>query len=87
MPLAKAGVNAVLTGHVHAPFALPYPGGGGHTWAIGASTLSIRERGSPIGFNCIEVDDAIVRITALAWTGSHYETWRTWSIDRRPKPA
>ena len=85
--LADGGVDLVLTGHVHAPFALPYPGGDGHTWAVGASTLSVRERGSPIGFNCIEVDEDIVRISALAWSGSHFETWRTWSIDRRPKPA
>lgn len=82
--LSEAKVDLVLTGHVHAPFALPYPGGDGRTWAIGASTLSVRERGAPIGFNCIEVEDDVVRVTALAWTGSHFEAWRTWSIDRRP---
>lgn len=85
--LSEARVDLVLTGHVHAPFALPYPGGDGRTWAVGASTLSIRERGAPIGFNCIEVEDEVVRVTALAWTGSHFEPWRTWSIDRRPEPA
>ena len=85
--LSDAGVDLVLTGHVHAPFALPYPGGDGRTWAVGASTLSTRERGAPIGFNCIEIEDDIVRVTALAWTGSHFEPWRTWSIDRRPVPA
>ena len=85
--LSQGGVDLVLTGHVHAPFVLPYPGGDGHTWAVGASTLSIRERDAPIGFNCIEVDEAIIRVTALAWTGSHFETWRTWSIDRRPARA
>jgi 3',5'-cyclic AMP phosphodiesterase CpdA len=85
--LSQGGVDLVLTGHVHAPFVLPYPGGDGHTWAVGASTLSIRERDAPIGFNCIEVDEAIIRVTALAWTGSHFETWRTWSIDRRPLKA
>jgi hypothetical protein len=74
-------------GAISAPFVLPYPGGDGHTWAVGASTLSIRERDAPIGFNCIEVDEAIIRVTALAWTGSHFETWRTWSIDRRPLKA
>jgi 3',5'-cyclic AMP phosphodiesterase CpdA len=85
--LAEGRVDLVLTGHVHAPFALPYPGGDGFTWAVGASTLSIRERGAPIGFNCIEVEGSLVRIAALAWTGSHFETWRTWSIDRRPPRA
>jgi len=82
--LSNARVDLVLTGHVHAPFALPYPGGDGRTWAIGASTLSVRERGAPIGFNCIEVEAEVVRVTALGWTGSHFDPWRTWSIDRRP---
>jgi 3',5'-cyclic AMP phosphodiesterase CpdA len=80
---SEARVDLVLTGHVHAPFALPYPGGDGKTWAVGASTLSIRERGAPIGFNCIQIDDDCVTVTAQAWTGSHFETWRTWTIDRR----
>jgi 3',5'-cyclic AMP phosphodiesterase CpdA len=80
---ARARVDLVLTGHVHAPFALPYPGGDGRTWAVGASTLSLRQRGVPIGFNWVEVTAATVRVTALAWTGSHFEPWRTWSIDRR----
>lgn len=87
LSLSNARVDLVLTGHVHAPFALPYPGGDGHTWAVGASTLSVRERGAPIGFNSIEVEDDIVRVAAMAWTGSHFEPWRTWSIDRRPAPG
>lgn len=81
---SEARVDLVLTGHVHAPFALPYPGGDGRTWAVGASTLSVRERGAPIGFNCIQVEDACVTVVAQAWTGSHFEPWRTWMIDRRP---
>lgn len=80
---SRGGVDLVLTGHVHAPFALPYPGGDGRTWAVGASTLSVRERGVPIGFNCIEVAPECVTVTALAWAGSHFEPWRTWRIDRR----
>lgn len=80
---ARGRVDLVLTGHVHAPFALPFPGGDGKTWAVGAGTLSTRERGAPIGFNCIEVAAATVTVTALAWTGSHFEPWRTWLIDRR----
>ena len=81
---SRGAVDLVLTGHVHAPFALPLPGGGGHTWAVGASTLSIRERGVPIGFNCIEVADDCVTVTALAWAGSHFVPWRSWRIVRRP---
>lgn len=80
---SEGQVDLILTGHVHAPFALPYPGGDGKTWAVGASTLSLRERGAPIGFNDIQVDLACVTVVAQAWTGSHFEPWRTWIIDRR----
>jgi predicted phosphodiesterase len=80
---AEAGVDLVLSGHIHAPFAWPYPFGDRRTYAVGAGTLSMRERGTPAGFNVIEVDEATMRIAALAWTGSHYEPYRTWSLDRR----
>lgn len=80
---AQAGVDLVLTGHVHAPFALPYPGGDGRTWAVGAGTLSVRERGVPPSFNCIEVEAECITCTALAWSGSRFDPWRTWRLDRR----
>ena len=80
---AEAGVDLVLSGHIHAPFTWPYPCGDGRTYAVGAGTLSIRERGVPPGFNVIDIDRAAIRIAALAWTGSHYEPYRTWSVDRR----
>lgn len=82
--LAAGQVDLVLSGHLHAPFALPYACGDGRTVAVGGSTLSIRERGVPIGFNRIEADGGCIRVTALAWTGSHFEAWRTWAFDRRP---
>lgn len=80
---ALAGADLVLSGHIHAPFALPYGYGDGRTYAVGAGTLSVRERGVAAGFNSIEVDEAEVRVTALAWTGSHFEPSRSWSLDRR----
>jgi 3',5'-cyclic AMP phosphodiesterase CpdA len=82
---AEGGVDLVLSGHLHAPFALTYPYGDGRTLAVGGSTMSIRERGVPPGFNMIESDGDCIRVTALAWTGSHFEAWRTWAFDRRPK--
>ncbi|MDB5495577.1 MAG: 3,5-cyclic-nucleotide phosphodiesterase, partial [Phenylobacterium sp.] len=42
--LAEAKVDLVLSGHIHAPFAWPYPFGDGRTYAVGAGTLSVRER-------------------------------------------
>lgn len=81
---AKAGVDLVLSGHIHAPFAWAYPCADGRTYGVGAGTLSIRERGVPPGFNLVEIDETAIRVTALAWKGSHYEPFRTWSLDRRP---
>jgi predicted phosphodiesterase len=50
-------VDLVLSGHIHAPFTWAYPDGDGLTWAVGAGTLSVRERGVPPGFNVVEVED------------------------------
>lgn len=80
---AEAGVDLVLSGHIHAPFAWPYPHADGRTYAVGAGTLSVRERGAPPGFNVLELERAAIRIAALTWTGSHFEPYRTWSLDRR----
>jgi 3',5'-cyclic AMP phosphodiesterase CpdA len=80
---AEGGVDLVLSGHIHVPFAWPYPYADGRTYAVGAGTLSIRERGVPPSFNVVEIERAAIRVAALAWTGSHFEPYRTWSLDRR----
>jgi 3',5'-cyclic AMP phosphodiesterase CpdA len=82
---AEAEVDLVLSGHIHAPFAWPYPFGDGRTYAVGAGTLSTRERGAPPSFNVLDIERAAIRIAALGWTGSHFEPYRTWSVDRRPR--
>lgn len=79
----EARVDLVLSGHVHVPFAMPYPYADERTYAVGAGTLSVRERGFPPGFNLIDAERAAIRIAALSWTGSGYEPSRTWSLDRR----
>jgi 3',5'-cyclic AMP phosphodiesterase CpdA len=81
--LAHAGVDLILTGHLHLPFALPLPHGDGRTYAVGAGTLSRRTRGTPASFSIIEADEAEIRVTAQAWTGSHFEPYRTWGLPRR----
>ena len=80
---ALAGVDLVLSGHIHAPFVWPYPWGDGRTYAVGAGTLSVRERGVPPSFNVVEIEGSAIRVAALSWTGSHFEPYRTWSLDRR----
>lgn len=81
--LAEAGADLVLTGHIHSPFAMPFPYGDGQTLAVGAGTLSLRERGTPAGFNKIEVDDLEIRITALVWNEQNLAPWMTWAVPRR----
>ncbi len=81
--LARRGVDAILTGHVHTAFAHALPPEDKRTIAIGAATLSRRERGQPAGFNIIEWDEGCITVMAQGWTGSHFETIRTWALDRK----
>ena len=81
----KARVDLVLSGHIHAPFTWTYPCEDGRTHAVGAGTLSIRERGVPPSFNILDIEESEVRISALGWTGSRFEPTRTWSLDLRPR--
>ncbi len=68
---------------MHIPFAHPLAFGDGKTYAVGAGTLSVRQRGSPPGFNLIEADAETLTVTALGWTGAHLEPQRTWALPRR----
>jgi hypothetical protein len=80
---SESRVDLVLSGHVHAPFALPYPFADARTYAVGCGTLSVRERGVAASFNLIEADAEAIRVKALAWSGQRFEAYRTWSLDRR----
>jgi 3',5'-cyclic AMP phosphodiesterase CpdA len=84
--LAEAKADLVLTGHIHSPFMMPLPFGDGQTQAVGAGTLSVRERGAPAGFNMIEIDELEIRTEALAWNGHALAPWMTWAAPRR-RPA
>lgn len=55
--LAKAGVAAVLTGHVHDPFDIVQDVDGYELRMIGAGTLSERTREMPPSFNEIRIED------------------------------
>ncbi|MFZ1743292.1 MAG: metallophosphoesterase [Pontixanthobacter sp.] len=51
--LAEAGVEAVLTGHVHVPFDLARASGNRSVRMVGAGTLSTRLRGAEPGYNVV----------------------------------
>ncbi len=81
--LAEGGVDAILTGHVHNPFAVPLACADGKTYAIGAGTLSQRVRGTPPSFNQLCTSEDTLTVEAMGWTGSHFEPYRTWALPRR----
>ena len=85
--LAAQGVDLILTGHVHNPFAVPLPFGDHLTYAVGAGTLSKRLRGVPASFNLIDVQPDAVQVEALAWVRSRFEPYRTWELPRRRRSA
>ena len=81
--LAEAGVDLILTGHLHMPFARALPIGAGRTYAVGTGTLSLRTRGSPALYTSIEADEEVLTVTAMGWAGAHFEPYRTWALPRR----
>jgi 3',5'-cyclic AMP phosphodiesterase CpdA len=84
---ADAGVDLVMTGHVHVPFALPIHLGDKCSYAVGAGTLSLRLRGTPPGFNVVEWDARELKVQAMGWTGARFEADRSWSLSRRGAEA
>ena len=80
---AEAGVDLIMTGHVHVPFAMPIPLADRCSYAVGCGTLSHRERGAPPGFNQIDWDAKTITVTALAWDGTSYRSHQVWRLPRR----
>jgi len=81
--LARAGVDLIMTGHVHVPFAASIGIGDHRCYAVGCGTLSKRERGVPPSFNEVTWDAETVTVTAHAWARTRFEPYRTWSLPRR----
>ncbi len=61
--LARRGILAILSGHVHDAFDIEQPTPAGPLRMIGAGTLSKRIRSSPPSFNELTVDEAGIRVT------------------------
>ena len=85
--LAEAGVELVLTGHVHVPFALPLTLASEGCYAVGAGTLSVRTRGTPPSFSIITITDSAFEVAVLAWNGDRFESGEAWRLPRRASPA
>lgn len=84
--LAEAGVELVMTGHVHVPFALKLTPFGQGCYAVGAGTLSLRTRGAPPSFSTIVATPEAFVVTVQAWTGERFEPSNEWVLTRRTPP-
>ena len=80
---AEAGVDLIMTGHVHIPFALPIDLSDRCSYAVGCGTLSHRERGMPPSFNQIDWDAHQITVTAMAWINGGFTPHQTWRLPRR----
>jgi 3',5'-cyclic AMP phosphodiesterase CpdA len=85
--LAESGVDLVLTGHVHVPFALPLTLASEGCYAVGAGTLSQRTRGAPPSFSTIALADTAFEVRVHAWTGERFEAGEPWRLPRRSAGA
>ncbi len=83
--LASEGIDLILTGHLHVPFVKALPLADGFTYAVGAGTLSLRERGAPPGFNVIELEGGEASITAMTWKDGRLGADRTWIVPLRQR--
>ena len=85
--LAEGGVDLILTGHVHVPFAVPLTTPDARIHAVGAGTLSTRIRGVPPGFNVLTWDSVETRVQPYEWIDARFEPAEPWILPRRPSPA
>jgi 3',5'-cyclic AMP phosphodiesterase CpdA len=81
--LARAGVDVILSGHVHNPFVLAAPGCETGVWAIGAGTLSRRLRGTPASFTTLVASGETLEVTTQAWIDGAFKPDQVWSVARR----
>jgi 3',5'-cyclic AMP phosphodiesterase CpdA len=82
--LADAGVELLLSGHVHNPFVLPLPNSAPGRYAIGAGTLSRRTRGARPSFSVITADAASFGVILQVWTDHSFEPGQSWTLPRGP---
>ena len=80
--LSDTNVDAVLSGHVHAPFVIPRAPGKTKLLSIGSGTLSTRKRGRAPSFNHIVIGDTDINITAIDWEDGKFIAKAPWVRSR-----
>lgn len=80
---AEAGVDLIMTGHVHVPFALAIDLSDRCSYAVGCGTLSKRERGARPSFNDVSWTAHEIVVTAIEWDGQKFEAGPEWKLPRR----
>ena len=89
--LSDMNIDAVLSGHVHAPFTLERQPDETEIMSIGSGTLSVRRRDKPASFNHIVIDGETVEVTEIFWQDGKFSMSAPWSKkiaelkSRRPK--
>ena len=80
--LSDAGIDAVLSGHIHAPFFTDRDPGRTEIVSIGSGTLSTRMRGVPASFNHIKIDAEFLSVTAIDWIDDTFVPAKPWLKSR-----
>ncbi|WP_026941782.1 metallophosphoesterase family protein [Hellea balneolensis] len=76
--LSEENIDAVLSGHVHAPFMLERQPDETEIMSIGSGTLSVRRRDKPASFNHLSIDGETLSITEIFWNDGRYQNSEPW---------
>ena len=76
--LSEHNIDAVLSGHVHAPFVLERQPDATEIMSIGSGTLSVRRRDKPASFNHFVIDGETINVTEIFWEGGKFESAAPW---------
>lgn len=72
--MSAENIDAVLSGHIHAPFVLDRQPDETEVMSIGAGTLSTRTRDRLASFNHILIDDHTITVTEIFWDKGKFMT-------------
>jgi len=78
MRLSQLNIDAVLSGHVHAPFVLERQPDETEIMSIGSGTLSVRRRDKPASFNHLLVNSETIQATEIFWQDGKFSTAEPW---------